>query len=183
MVTSGIKTYRRYPASGLLIYNGATVLHFLLGGYGIYIGYEPLGIGIILALFYILFSFLEMYVVMPIKVCPNCVYFRMEDSLCVSGLNLVSKRIAKEGNPKDFTNRAVGPLSHNKMYMASLIVPIVAIVPALVLNFSVQLLLILIFVFGLLLFRFFVIFKKVACIYCSAKHVCPNARAMGLNDT
>ncbi len=183
MAKSSIKTFRRYPASGLLIYNGATLLHFSLGGLGIYLGYDYLGVGIIFALLYVVFAFLEMYVVMPLKVCPNCVYYRMEDSLCVSGLNVVSKRIAKEGNLKDFQKRAIGPLSHNRMYMASLIVPMVAIVPALILNFSVQLLLILLVVFVLLLFRFFVIFKKVACIYCSAKHICPNAKAMGLQNT
>ncbi len=33
---------------------------------------------------------------------------------------------------------------------------------------------------GLMLFRVFVIFKKVACVHCMAKKRCPNAIAMGL---
>lgn len=35
-------------------------------------------------------------------------------------------------------------------------------------------------VIALLLFRFFVVFTKVACIHCRAKNECPNAQAMGI---
>jgi hypothetical protein len=35
-------------------------------------------------------------------------------------------------------------------------------------------------VVGLLLYRFFVIFPKIACVHCSVKNICPNAEAMGL---
>jgi hypothetical protein len=53
-------------------------------------------------------------------------------------------------------------------------------IPALILNFSLVLLTILLAVVGLLLYRFFVIFPKIACVHCSAKNLCPNAQAMGL---
>jgi ABC-type nitrate/sulfonate/bicarbonate transport system permease component len=64
-----------------------------------------------------------------------------------------------------------------------LIIPIIAIIPALILNFSLLVLTILLIVVGLLLFRFFVIFTKIACVHCRAKNVCPQARSMGLSTT
>ena len=80
---------------------------------------------------YLAFSFTEMYVHMPLKVCCNCVYYKLENSLCISGLNIVSRRIAKEGCTKAFSNRAKGVLCPNNLYIASLVVPIIAIIPAL----------------------------------------------------
>ena len=47
-------------------------------------------------------------------------------------------------------------------------------------NFSFPLLLIWLAVLGLMLFRFFVIFKRLACPHCAAKKKCPNAIAMGI---
>ena len=174
------EVHTRYPLSSVLIYNGTTILHFLLGGMGIILGYSFSWAGYALGSLYLVFSFLQMYLIMPLTVCPNCVYYRMKDSLCTSGLNLVAKRIAKEGNVRDFRKRAEGMFCHNHLYMAALIIPIIAMVPALILNFSLSLLAILLAVVGLLLFRFFVIFPITACVHCAAKHKCPNAEAMGL---
>jgi hypothetical protein len=97
-------------------------------------------------------------------------------------MNVVSRRIARPGNPKDFPNRANGPFCPNNLYMASLIFPIIALIPALLLNFSLILLLIFILIIGLLLFRFFIIFMKVACIHCQAKYKCPQAGQMGVRE-
>lgn len=175
-----IEVYTRYPLSSVLIYNGATVLHFLLGGIGIILGYGFSWAGYVFGSLYLVFSFLQMYVIMPLTVCPNCVYYRMKDSLCTSGLNLISRRIAEEGDVKDFRKRAEGLLCHNHLYMAALIIPIIAMIPALIVNFSSFLLAILLAVVGLLLFRFFVVFPITACVHCAAKYKCPNAEAMGL---
>ncbi|NIO72044.1 MAG: hypothetical protein GTO14_10730, partial [Anaerolineales bacterium] len=131
------KLYTRYPLSSLLIYNGATILHFLLGGIGIILGYNfSSWAGYAFGILYLAFSFVEMYVMMPLTVCPNCVYYRMENSLCISGLNVISKKVAKEGEPKDFPKRAEGLFCNNNLYMAALVVPIIAMIPALILNFS-----------------------------------------------
>jgi hypothetical protein len=35
-------------------------------------------------------------------------------------------------------------------------------------------------VLGLMLFRVFYVFRKVACVHCMAKRRCPNAKSMGL---
>ncbi len=176
------EVYTRYPLSTVLIYNGVTILHFLLGGIGIFVGYKFSWIGYPLGSLYLLFSFLQMYVIMPLTVCPNCVYHRTEDSLCTSALNLVSRRIAKEGNPEYLANRARGVFCHNHLYMVALFAPIAAMIPALILNFSFLLLLIFLLVMGLLLFRFFVIFTKLACLHCGAKYECPNAEGMGVRN-
>jgi hypothetical protein len=49
-------------------------------------------------------------------------------------------------------------------------------------NFSVVLLIIFLAVMGLLLFRFFIIFPKIACLHCRAKYECPQAGAMGVRN-
>jgi hypothetical protein len=175
--------YTQYPLSSLLIYNGATILHFLLGGIGIILGYSfSSWAGYAFGALYLTFSFAEMYVMMPLTVCPHCVYYRMENSLCISGLNVISKRVAKKGEPKDFPKRAEGLFCNNNLYMAALIAPITAMIPALILNFSFLLLAIFLAVVGLLLFRFFVIFPKIACVHCYTKYKCPQAEAMGVRN-
>jgi hypothetical protein len=182
-VAAKAKVYKRYPLANILIYNGTTILHFLVGGFGLIIGYNFLWSGwggYIFGLIYLIFAFIQMYIIMPLTVCPNCVYYRMKGGRCTSGMNLVSRKIAKEGDIKNFGDRAKGYLSHNKLYMGALFIPIITLLPALILNFSIILLILFLSVLGLLMFRFFVVFKKTACVHCSAKYRCPNAIAMGI---
>jgi len=180
MANKGVKLYTRYPLKNILAYNGATVLHYALGGTGIIIGYNS-WIGIAAGIIYLLFSFSEMYLHMPLKVCPNCVYYTLKDSLCISGLNIVSRKFTQKGNTKDFSNRAQGFLCPNNLYIASLVIPIIAIIPALIINFSFVLLVLFLIIIGLLVFRFFVIFPKIACVHCRAQKICPQAQQMGFN--
>jgi len=181
--TDKVKVYARYPVSSVLIYNGTTILHYLLGGLGIILGYNFVKIGYPAGLVYIAFAFVQMYVIMPLKVCPHCVYFRMEKGRCVSGMNVFSRKITKQGNLEDFPERAKGVLSHNNLYMAAKIFPILAIIPALIINFSLVLLVVFLAVLGLMVFRIFMLFPKIACIRCAAKKDCPNAQSMGLSGT
>ena len=174
--------YKKYPVSSIFIYNGSTVLHYLLGGACIILGYNFSWISFTFASLYLIFSFTEMYIVMPLKVCPNCVYYRMNNSLCISGLNVVARKIAKEGDPNDFPKRSKGLFCPNNLYMAALIIPIIAAIPALILNFSFLLLAVFLTIVGLLLFRIFVIFPRIACVHCYAKYKCPQAEAMGVRD-
>jgi len=175
--------YLRYPMSSVVIYNGATVLHFLLGAAGIAVGYgfSPWA-GKTFGLAYLVLSIVEMYLIMPLAVCPNCTYHRTKDSLCISGLNLFSRKIAKTGHQKDFAKRAEGLFCQNNLYIASLVLPIAAMIPAIFINFSVVLLIVFWLLVALLLFRFFVIFPRIACLHCRAKHACPQAAVMGLRD-
>jgi hypothetical protein len=177
MSKNSAELYTRYPLKNILIYNGTTVVHYLLGGTGIILGYNS-WIGYLIGILYVVFALMEMYVHMPLKVCPNCVYFKLENSLCISGLNVVSRKIAKEGDIKNFANRAKGVFCPNNLYIASLVIPIIAMIPALILSFSFVVLAILLIVIGLFIFRFFVIFTKIACVHCRAKNICPQAQSM-----
>ncbi|MHA2179783.1 MAG: hypothetical protein ACXAAH_00010 [Promethearchaeota archaeon] len=66
--------------------------------------------------------------------------------------------------------------------MVALFIPIIGLIPALILNFSLILLGIFLGVLGLLLFRFFVIFPKIACLHCNAKYTCPIGEQIGVRD-
>ncbi|MCX6012156.1 MAG: hypothetical protein NTV30_01830, partial [Chloroflexi bacterium] len=162
----------RYPLTGVILYNSITFVHFLLGGLGLILGFHSWP-GYLSASIYLIFSFGEMYLVMPLKVCPDCVYYKLGNSLCISGLNIISRRFVKEGKLENFSNRARGKLCPNNLYLASLIIPIIALIPALLAIFLA--------IITLLLFRFFIVFPKIACIHCRAKNLCPNAKTMGLN--
>jgi hypothetical protein len=181
MASKKAKLYKRYPASSILLYNGSTLVHFLLGSAGIMLGYRAWPwLGIPAGLLYLGLALAEMYLLMPLKVCPHCVYYRLEGGLCISGLNVISQRYAQEGEPGRFAGRAQGLLCANNLYLASLIAPILALIPALILDFAWAVLAILLALVGLLLFRFFAIFPQVACLHCYAKHQCPQAEAMGV---
>ena len=172
--------YTQYPLTSILIYNGATVLHFSLGGAGIILGYHSWA-GYSLGVLYLLFAFTEMYLLMPLKVCPNCPYYLLTNSVCISGLNLVSRRFVPAGNIKNFSERAAGSFCPNNLYIAGLVLPILAIIPALAIDFSWVVLGILLMVIGLLAFRFFIIFPRIACGHCRAVNICPNARSMKIS--
>lgn len=176
------KLYKKYSFLRVFIYELSTILHYLIGGLGLIIGYTFLWLGYLIGLTYIIFAFLQMYILMPLTVCPNCVYYRMEDSRCVSGLNKISRKLAKEGNQEDFPKRAEGVFCYNNIYMVALFFPIVVSVPALIFNFSLFLLLTFLIVLGLLVFRFFVIFPKIACLHCNAKFTCPIGEKIGVRD-
>ncbi|MFX1496984.1 MAG: hypothetical protein ACFFBH_05635 [Promethearchaeota archaeon] len=176
------KLYQKYSVFRVFIYEASTILHFIIGGLGLIIGYAFLWLGYLIGVIYIIFAFLQMYILMPLTVCPNCVYYRIENSCCVSGLNKISKKLSKEGNPEDFPKRADGLFCYNNIYMATLFFPIVASIPALIINFSFILLIMFLTVLGLLAFRFFVIFPKIACLHCQAKYTCPIGEKIGVRD-
>jgi hypothetical protein len=176
-----VELYTRYPWLSILTYNGVTILHFTLGGAGIMLGYDSL-FGYILGVIYLVFAFGEMYVIMPLSVCPNCVYYKLDNSMCISGLNVVSRKLKGEGDVKKFANRAKGPFCSNNLYIASMVIPVFAMIPALIINFSFIVLVLLFIVMGLLAFRFFVIFSKIACLHCRAKNICPQAQSMKLGE-
>ncbi len=179
---SKAELYVRYPSSSIAISTATTLLHFFLGALGIGVGYSFFRAGYALGVLYLVLALVEMYLVMPLLVCPNCTYHRVKDSLCVSGLNALSRRMAGDGHQKDFAKRAEGIFCQNNLYMAALFVPLAAMIPAIFINFSGILLLLFWVVVALLIFRFFFIFPRVACLHCRAKHVCPQAAAMGVRE-
>lgn len=174
-------TFIQYPVSSVFIYNGTTTLHYILGSLGIVAGYQASVPALVSSIIYLLFALFQMYLLMPLTVCPNCVYYRIEDALCVSGMNLFSRKLAKQGDLNRFADRSKGIFCHNNLYMAALLIPILAMLPALFINFTYLLLFLFLSVLALLLFRIFIIFPKIACVHCAAKKGCPNAINMGIS--
>jgi len=135
----------------------------------------------VVALAYLVVALGQMYVVMPLVVCSSCVYATMAGGRCVSGMNLVAARLGRTSPPEQFAaRRTKGILSHNKLYMGSLIAPLPLLAVGLVVDFSPLALAALLAVAGLLAFRVVVVFKRTACPHCAAKGRCPNAKAMGI---
>lgn len=175
------KVYARYPLANIAIYNGVTLAHYGLGAAGIMLGYARWPtLAWTIGLVYLVLALGQMYVLMPLTVCPSCIYRRLDGARCVSAMNLVSARIAPPADEGDFGRRAEGALSHNHLYMASLIAPLVIVLPALIFAFSWTLLALFLTVAGLLALRLFVVFPRGACGVCAARGRCPDAKAMGI---
>lgn len=129
--------YRIYPVRSVALYNVVTLLHFGLGAAGILIAYGRWpALGWMLALLYLAIARGQMYVMMPLVVCPSCVYRTMSRARCVSALNIVSAGMRRSGPPADFARRAEGALCHNNLYLGSLIAPVPLILIGLMINFS-----------------------------------------------
>ena len=173
--------HRSYPLRDVALYNGVTLLHFGLATWGLLIAYDRWpAVAWVLAMAYLVVALGQMYVVMPLRVCVACAYVTMPGARCVSGLNLVAARL-RPAPPDEFeARRTKGALSHNKLYMGSLIAPIPLLAVGLVLGFSLAGLAVLLCVAGLLAFRILVVFQRKACPHCAAKGRCPNAKAMGI---
>lgn len=177
------KLYNRYPISSVLVYNGSTLLHFLIGGLIFSYSSRFIGIfGTVLGLLYISVSLTEMYILMPLQVCRNCVYFTLEKGLCISGLNVLSRRFAREGNPSSFGQRAQGLLCPNNLYVFSLAIPILGGIPLLIAAFSLPVFILEVFLFVLLATRFLYIIPRIACVHCLSKFICPQAGQMGVRE-
>ena len=67
---NSVQLYTRYPLLNIFTYNGTTIIHYLLGGTGIILGYTT-WIGYLIGILYIVFSFVEMYVHMPFRLLKN----------------------------------------------------------------------------------------------------------------
>ncbi len=174
--------YRSYPLRDVALYNGVTLLHFGLAAAGLLLVYDRWPVlAWVLATVYLVVALGQMYVVMPLVVCVACVYATMPGARCVSGMNVIAARLGRSAPHGEFeARRTKGPLSHNKLYMGSLIAPIPILAVGLILNFSLAALAVLVCVAALLAFRILVIFRRTACPRCAAKGHCPNAKAMGI---
>lgn len=175
------KLHKRYPLASIFAYNLTTIAHYFLGASGLVLGFGRWpAVGWALGGAYLAFALTQMYVLMPLTVCPSCVYRMMEGSRCVSAMNVISAKLTGLRDRGEFAERGRGVLCHNNLYMASLIAPLVLMLPGLVFDFSIGLLAVILAVAGLLAFRIFLLFPRIACGHCVAKTYCPNAQSMGL---
>lgn len=175
--------FLRYPISRLVVYNGITVLQYLLGGLALALGFGLSLAGYALAGLYLVYAFGQMYLLMPLMVCRHCTYYTLPEARCISGLNLAAKRIAGPGSKENFSLRAQGLLCHNNFYLASFVLPILLLIPALIVNFSFGVLALLLALVVLVAVRMLIVIPRVACGDCQARNLCPNAQQMGLSDT
>ena len=172
-----------YPIGSVILYNVTTILHYVLGGAAIVHAYRSSPVAAwVSGVTYLLLALVQMYVVMPLVVCPACVYHRLEGSRCISGLAAVSRLVAPSRPVRTFGRRADGVFCPNNLYLVALLLPIVALIPPLVIARTNTLLVFLGTLLVLLLFRFFVLFPRIACLHCRAKFVCPQAAAMGVRE-
>jgi hypothetical protein len=173
--------YRSYPWQDVALYNGVTLLHFGLAAAGLLLTYDRWPVlSWVLAIAYLVVALGQMYVMMPLVVCVACAYAAMPGARCVSGLSLIAARLRPAPLDEFEARRTRGALSHNKLYMGSLVAPIPLLALGLILDFSAAGLAVLLCVAALLAFRILVVFKRTACPHCAAKGRCPNARAMGI---
>ena len=68
------RVYAHYPLANVAIYNGVTLTHYGFGAAGIILGYSRWpALAWVAGLVYLAFAFGQMYVLMPLMVCPSCV--------------------------------------------------------------------------------------------------------------
>jgi hypothetical protein len=171
---------RRYGLASVLFYNGLTLAHYLLGAAVLLTAYrERPFIAWPLALAYVVFALVQFYVLMPLCVCPGCVYRSIPGSRCVAGLNSLSAKLRPSaGVVAEFEERAQGVLCHNTLYVAALVAPLALAIPGLVLAFSWLAVGLAVAVLLLIAVRVEVVFRHLGCPHCLARRWCPNARAM-----
>jgi hypothetical protein len=175
------EVYRSYPLRSVVLYNGVTLLHFAIAAGGLLVAYDrwPL-LAEVLAIVYLVVALGQMYVMMPLVVCVACVYATMSGARCVSGLNLIAARRTHAAPAEFAARRTKGALSHNKLYMGSLIAPVPLLAVGLIVEFSPLARALLLAVAALLAYRILVVFRRTACPHCAAKGRCPNAKSMGI---
>ncbi len=176
---SGVPSFRRYPLWRVLALNGLTVTQYLVGCAAILAAYRSFPfLGWPIGAAYLVFAIVQLYVLMPLVVCPGCVYRTVRNGRCPSGLNLIS---AKLGPPSasafEFRERAHGALCQNSLCLWSWIVPVPLALPGLALSFSWTAATLTAIVAVLAVLRLTVVAKVAVCRHCLARRWCPAARA------
>ena len=158
-----------YPLSHVLIHNGSLILHFFLAAYAIIVAYDFLWFRYLFGLFYLLFAFIHAYIILPLLVCPHCPYFTLENARCMSGLHIISAMITTKGTGKQFKTRTKGLLSYDSIFWLSMLLPLPLVLPAFLINLSIQLVIACVLLSGSIAFRVANISPKLSCIHCRAK--------------
>jgi hypothetical protein len=130
------------------------------------------------ALAYFAFAVVQLYVLMPLIVCPSCVYRTIEDGRCASGLNLLSARFCPPSTPPvGFEGHVHGALCQSSLCLWSWVSPMPLVIPGLLISFSwIGLALIVCFAV-LTTLRLTAVVRRAVCPHCLARRWCPVARA------
>ncbi|MBN1799138.1 MAG: hypothetical protein JW822_11205 [Spirochaetales bacterium] len=135
-------------------------------------GYDFLWFRYLFGLFYLLFAFVHAYIILPLVICPHCPYFTLENARCMSGLNIISVMITTKGTGKNFKTRAKGFSSYDSFFWFSMVLPFPLVLPAFIINFSIQLVIACVLLSASLAFRLFYIIPNISCAHCKAKTKC-----------
>ncbi len=175
----GPRSFRRYSLWRVLCLNALTLGHYLVGCAAILIAYRSYPIlGWPLGVAYLVFSVVQLYVLMPLVVCPGCVYRTVRDGRCASGLNLVSNRLCPPSpRAAEFEERTHGALCQSSLCLWSWILPVPLALPALAVSFTWSALALTATVAVLAVVRLAVVERLVVCSHCLAHRWCPVARA------
>lgn len=174
-------TYRSFPLGHVVVYVMSTGAYFTLGAAGIALSGRSF-VTIVLGIAYGLFAFAQTYGYMPLAVCPHCMYTRMGDGRCASGMDCVSRRLREPRDVEGLMAREHARPSHNAVVQATLVLPIVVMLVGITYAPSLALAATFVLVVGLLAFRIHFVMPRLACARCASKRVCPNAANMGVAD-
>ena len=174
----GPRPFRRFALWRVLSLDGLAVLHYTAGCLAILAAYRghpvlawPLG------LTYLVFATVQLFVLMPLVVCPGCVYRTIRDGRCPSGLNLISARLCPPSpNALEFRERSHGALCQSKLTWWSWIAPLPLALPGLALSFSWTAAAPTALVVALIAIRRLAS-RRAVCPHCLAHRWCPASRA------
>ena len=174
-----VTSFRRYPLWRVLGFNGLTILHYAIGCAAVALAYPSYPvIGLPLSAAYLVFALVQLYVLMPVIVCPGCVYRTIHTGRCATGLNVLSARLCPSAPAATgFEERAHGALCQSSLCLWSLILPVPLAAPALVLWFTWTALALTLTVAGLAAVRLVVVARRAVCSHCLARRWCPAARS------
>ena len=161
--------YENYPLRIALLSNLVSIAIYAIGAFIIY------QIGWIWLLLYIAYV-LWLEIKLLRKSCVNCCYY---GKVCAFGKGKISKILFKQGNPQEFGKKKVTWVDMIPDFLVSLI-PIVAAIVLLIIDFSWLLLVLLIL---LVLFTFTgngFVRGSLACKYCRQREIgCPAVQLFG----
>ncbi len=170
---------RRYPLWRVLCLNGLTVVHYVIGCVAVLVAYRsyPL-LGWPIGLAYLVFALVQFYLLMPLVVCPGCVYRTVRDGRCARGLNLVSVRLCpSSASLTGFRERSHGALCQSNLSMWAWVLPVPLALPGVCASFSWLALTLTAAVSVLTILRLAVTRRRAACLRCLARRWCPITHA------
>jgi hypothetical protein len=172
------RLHKRFPAWHVLALNGLTVAQYSAGCAAVLLAYRRYPIvGLPLGLAYLVFAVVQFYVLMPLVVCPGCVYRAVRDGRCPTSLNLISARLCRpSATATAFRERTHGALCQSRLNLASWVAPLPLALPGLALFFSWTAATLTLVVVGLVVVRIWVV-RSAVCPHCLARRWCPNAEA------
>jgi hypothetical protein len=174
-----VSLFRRYPVWRVIALDVFTVAHFALGCAAILIAWRwqpivawPVGLA------YLVFATVQSFVLMPLVVCPGCVYRAVSGGRCPTGLNLLSARLCPPvTDTAEFRRRTCGPLCQTSLSLCSWVFPLPVALAGVALHLSWPAAVLTAALVASLPLRV-VIGRAAVCPRCLSRRWCPAARVV-----